>query len=286
MPEIPFEIASSEGLPIRGRLAVSPRSNGRAVVCIPGFKGFARWGFWPDVVLRLVRAGYHAVRFDFSHSGIGEDGQSFTETSPFESGTFSQEADDLRRVLLALNGPDAPGSGRIDPRRLGLLAHSRGSVPALASAATPKLGIRSVALWNPVARLMRWDPETRARWRTDGYWEVANARTGQLFRIGTDLLDDAEANGETLDPERNAARVEVPVLTVVAADDVSVSPEEGRAIAHAVPQPLSSLTEIPGSGHTFGATHPFAGTTPALDSACDATLRHFSGTIPREEGAR
>jgi hypothetical protein len=32
--------------------------------------------------------------------------------------------------------------------------------------------------------------------------------------------------------------------------------------------------------------HPFAGTTPALDSASDATLRHFSGTIPREEGAR
>jgi uncharacterized protein len=279
MPEIAFEIPSSEGLPIRGRLAVSSRSRGRTVVCVHGFKGFLRWGFWPDAATRLVRKGFHAVRFDFSHAGVGEDGESFTETALFESGTFSQEADDLRRVLLAFAGADPPGGGRVDPTQIGLLAHSRGSVAALAAAATPRLGVRSVALWNPIGRLMRWDRETRARWRSEGFWEVANARTGQLFRMAPDLLDDAEANSETLDPERNAARVEVPVLVVVSGDDTSVAPADGRAIAAALPKPLAFLREISGTGHTFGAAHPFTGATPELDGAFEATLWHFMRTM-------
>jgi pimeloyl-ACP methyl ester carboxylesterase len=279
MPEIPFEIPSSDGLPIRGRLAVSPRSRGRTIVCVHGFKGFLRWGFWPDAAARLVRKGFHAVRFDFSHAGVGEDGESFTETALFESGTFSQEADDLRRVLLAFAGAEPPGAGRVDATRIGLLAHSRGSVAALAAAAAPKLGVRSVALWNPIARLMRWEKETRARWRSDGFWEVANARTGQLFRMGVDLLDDAEANAESLDPERNAGRVEVPVFVVVAGNDTSVSPDEGRAIAAAVAKPLASLREISGTGHTFGAAHPFSGATPELNAAFEATLWHFLRTM-------
>ncbi len=282
MPEIGFELPSSEGFPIRGRLSLSPRSRGRAVVCVHGFKGFSRWGFWPDAALRLARAGFHAIRFDFSHAGIGEDGSSFTETALFESGTFTQEADDLRRVLLAFGGPRPPGGGRVDARRLGLLAHSRGSVSAMAAAASPKLGIRSVVLWNPIGRVMRWDAVAREQWRADGFWETANARTGQLFRMGIDLLDDAEANGEPLDPERNAARVEVPVLTVVGPDDTSVSPQEGRAIARAVPGPLSTLREILGAGHTLGAVHPFTGAPPPLEAAFEATLSHFFSTIPEE----
>lgn len=282
MPDISFELKSSEGLPIRGRLALSPRSKGRTVFCVHGFKGFARWGFWPDVAARLVRKGFHAVRFDFSHAGVGENGESFTEIALFESGTFSQEADDLRRVLLAFSAPDAPGGGRVDSTRIGLLAHSRGSVAALAAAATPRLGVASVALWNPIARLSRWDDETRLAWRADSYWEVANARTGQVFQMGVELLDDAEANAEGLDPERNAARVEIPVLTVVATEDTSVLPAEGRAVAQAVPTPLATLREITGAGHTFGASHPFTGPTSALEAAYEATLSHFSSTIPEE----
>lgn len=283
MADVSFEVKSSEGLPIRGRLAISSRSRGRTVVCVHGFKGFARWGFWPDAAARLVRRGFHAVRFDFSHAGVGENGESFTETALFESGTYSQEADDLRRVLLALASSEAPGGGRVDPSRIGILAHSRGSVPALEAAANPRLRIASVVLWNPVARLMRWDSATRERWRADGFWEVANARTGQVFRMGIDLLEDAEANAETLDPERNAAKVEIPVLTVVAAEDTSVPPAEGRAVAQAVPQPLATLREIPGTGHTFGATHPLTAATPELEAVYETTLEHFTRTIPEEK---
>jgi alpha-beta hydrolase superfamily lysophospholipase len=284
MADVVFDLKSSEGLPIRGRIALSPKSQGRTIICVHGFKGFSRWGFWPDFAARLVRRGFHCVRFDFSHAGVGENGESFTETALFESGTFSQEADDLRRLILAFAAPDSPGAGRVDPARIGLLAHSRGSVAALAAAAAPRLGIASVALWNPVARLLRWDAETCALWRKKGYWEVANARTGQVFRMGVELLDDAEANAEGLDPERNAERVEIPVLTVVATEDTSVLPSEGRAVAQAVPGPLATLREIAGANHTFGARHPFAGVPPELEAAYEATLTHFADTIPEEGG--
>src|SRR5215471_14867609 len=125
MADVVFDLKSSEGLPIRGRLALSPKSQGRTIIFVHGFKGFSRWGFWPDFAARLVRRGFHCARFDFSHAGVGENGESFTETALFESGTFSQEADDLRRLVLGFGAPDPPGDGKVDPARIGLLAHSR-----------------------------------------------------------------------------------------------------------------------------------------------------------------
>lgn len=275
--EIMFEIPSADGLTIRAHLALAPESRGRAVVCVHGFKGFSAWGFWPETSRRLVAAGFHALRFDFSHAGVGLDGETFTETAIFEAGTFSGEASDLDTLLRAL--PEA-SEGRVDPRRVGILAHSRGSVAALAAAAARRA--RSAVLWNPISHLMRWDEATRARWRAEGYWQVANTRTAQVFRMRPALLDDAEANAGALDPDRNAARAEIPILTVVAREDGSVSPEEGRRVARSVPAPLGSLREIGETGHTFGATHPFSGTGPPLEAALAATLDHFSRTLPEE----
>lgn len=248
------------------------------VVCVHGFKGFKDWGFWPTVSSRLEDVGVATVRFNFSHSGIGEDREGFTETAAFESGTYSREIEDLRAVLSALDSGRLPG-GHAAPARVGLLAHSRGAVAALAAAASPEFPVRSVALWNPVASVMWWDDEARRRWREKGFWEVINARTGQAFRMRTDLLDDAERNADRLDPRGNAAKLEVPLLVVVAMDDESVPPAAGRSLARAVPVSLGSLVELPATGHTFGATHPPSTSAPALELAIAATARHFSATL-------
>jgi uncharacterized protein len=273
----PFSFLTDEGLPIRGDLHL-PASPGPLVVCVHGFKGFKDWGFWPETARRLHAAGYAVVRFNFSHSGIGEDLEDFGEPALFESGTYSREVADLRAVLSWLSRGTA-GDSRIDLSRIGFLGHSRGSVASLAVAASGEFPVRSVVLWNPVSRLLWWSEEERRRWRTKGYWEVVNARTGQVFRVTTALLDDAEGNGERLEPIVNAGRLETRLLVVVARADESVPPESGVRLAREAPAPLGSLVEIPDTGHTFGATHPFAATPAPLEEAIRATIEHFDRTL-------
>jgi pimeloyl-ACP methyl ester carboxylesterase len=291
-----FSFPNDEGLPIRGDFQPPERVGGPVVVCVHGFKGFKDWGFWPETASRLWKAGYGVVRFNFSHSGVGPDFQTFSEPELFETGTYTREVEDLREVLSRLaargfGGPQGPPlrslehtPGRLpggevpNVSRMGLLAHSRGAISALAVAASGEFPVRSVALWNPVSSVSWWDEEVRERWRKTGFREVVNTRTGQVFRVKTTLLDDAEGNRGRLDPVGNAERLRVPLLSVVAAADESVAPASGRRLASAA-GPLGSLSEIAGTGHTFGAAHPFPGPTPALEEAILATREHFDRTL-------
>ncbi len=237
MTSRPFSFPSGEGLPIRGDLHSPGRPGAPVIVCIHGFKGFKDWGFWPHAASRLREAGYGVVRFNFSHSGIGADLETFSEVGLFESGTYTREMEDL------------------------------GKPP-----------VQSVVLWNPVSSVLWWDEETRQRWRETGLWETVNPRTGQVFRMTTALLDDAEQNRDRLHPAVNAGRLRVPVLAVVAAQDETVPPAAGLRIASAAGV-RGSVHGIAATGHTFGSAHPFPGTTPALEEAIRVTREHFDRTI-------
>ena len=273
-----FSFPNGEGLPVRGDVEPAEGVGGPVVVCVHGFKGFKDWGFWPETSIRLSQAGYGVVRFNFAHSGVGPDLRTFSEPGLFESGTYTREVEDLREVLSRLGARALPGTEDGDVSRVGLLAHSRGAVSALAVAASGEFPVRSVALWNPVSSVSWWGEELRQRWRKTGFWEVVNTRTGQLFRVKTALLDDAEGNRGLLDPVGNAEKLRVPLLSVVAAADDSVAPASGRSLASAAGR-FGSLHEIAGSGHTFGAVHPFAGATPALEEAILATREHFDRAL-------
>ncbi|HYV41424.1 MAG TPA: hypothetical protein VEO02_06500, partial [Thermoanaerobaculia bacterium] len=97
-------------------------------------------------------------------------------------------------------------------------------------------------------------------------------------RMKTALLDDAEQNRERLHPAVNTGRLRVPLLTVVAAQDETVPTAAGRRLASSAGE-LGSVHEIAATGHTFGAAHPFPGSTPALEEAIRATREHFDRTI-------
>ena len=68
----PFEIPGTGGFVIRGEARVADRARG-SVVLVHGFKGFARFAFFPWLAVRLAAAGLNAVTFNFSGSGVGED---------------------------------------------------------------------------------------------------------------------------------------------------------------------------------------------------------------------
>jgi len=263
---------------IRGDIYLPEPSMGVPVVIgLHGFKGFKDWGFWPETGRRFSEAGIALVAFNFSGSGIGEDDQVFSEFDAFADNTISREIDDLGRVLEAVTAREVPLEGA-DIRRLGLLGHSRGGgVTLVRGARDPRVG--AVATWNGVSHFDRFSKDDIREWRARGFAEVLNARTGQVFRLHTSYLDDLERHGDAYSPVEAMRRMETPTLVVHGTRDETVDPDEAERLSRAAGPGVAQLVWIQGGNHTFGAKHPFDGSTPQLDQALEKTLSWFADTL-------
>ena len=246
-----------------------------AVVVCHGFKGFMEWGFFPPLAELLAARGFVVVRFNFSGSGMRPGEDLAGDLPGFRANTHGRELADLLAVLEATAAGELAG-GRIDPARIGLLGHSRGGGAALLAAAHPawRERVKTLVTWAAVASFDRYTPEQKAAWRRDGELPVVNARTGQRLAMGVELLDDLEAHRDELDLGRAAAARRAPWLIVHGEEDESVPAAEATALNEAASPPRELLL-VPGGGHTFGARHPFAGPTPQLIQAMNATQTWF-----------
>lgn len=271
---IPFSLPSADGFPLRGDLHLPAGPTRPPVLIVHGFKGFKDWGFFPLLADRLAAAGWPACRFNLSGSGLGQDPERFSERERFERNTYSREQADIVVLLAALAAGALPGLAGPAPR-LGLLGHSRGGGGAILAAAREP-HVAALVTWAAISTVERHDAATRAAWRASGALRVENARTGDVFALSTDLLDDIETNRAALDILGAAGRLAIPCLVVHGEADESVPLAEGLAIAAAL-GPHGRLLRVPGAGHTFGAVHPPERVVPpALETVLAATLAHFA----------
>jgi dienelactone hydrolase len=273
--EEPFLLRSRNGEPIRG-VTVVPDGEGRppVVFICHGFKGFREWGFFPHISRALASAGFLAVRFDFSRNGIGDSPTEFTRLDLFERNSPTLELSDLGRVLDAFAAGEIAGSERSDPARWGLLGHSRGGAIALLRAARDPR-VRALVTWAAIAAFDRYSDRQMADWRRDGYLEFPNLRTGQLMRVGREHLEDLTLRAAELDLARAAGSLEIPWLILHGREDLSVPAGDAETLRAAARGEGTSLRILPGTGHTFGAVHPFSGETPALREALLETAPFF-----------
>ena len=262
-----FEIASAEGLPIRGVLEI-PHNPERLAIVVHGFKGFREWGFFPWLCERLSESGIVACRFDMSRNGIVEDPETFERLDLFEHDTYSIQLSDLERVfehvrsITGLSGLPAF-----------LVGHSRGGAIALLGARRlPSLA--GVVTWSAIASTDRWDDETKREWRRSGRLEIANSRTGQIMPMSTAVLDDLEQNASDLDVLAAVEAMSMPLLVVHGGNDETVSTEDAEAIAGAHAAPAKMI--ISGAGHTFNAIHPLINVPCELELAAHVTARFIT----------
>lgn len=278
----PFRLPTVAGRFVDGFLDV-PEEPGRrpAIVVCHGFKGFMEWGFFPYLAELLAERGFVAVRFNFSGSGMEPGEDRVTDPEGFTANTFGHELEDLAAVLEAVagEGPEPLAPERIDPERLGLFGHSRGGGTAILTAARKpwKDRLQALVTWAAVATFDRYPQEAKEQWRKDGTYPVVNSRTGQTLHLGLSLLQELEAAGERLDIRRAARQRTVPWLVVHGAEDESVPVEEAAELAREAErsQGEHELEIVQGASHTFGAWHPFAGPTPQLIEAMNATQAWF-----------
>ncbi len=263
-----FRLEGADGGPLRGDVRSAAGARPAVVIC-HGFKGSKDWGFFPRIADRLARAGFTAVSFNFSGSGVGEGGETFDEIERFAHMTYSNTLRDLAIVLEALDRGDLGPR----PATYGLLGHSMGGAIAVLRAATDER-TRALVTWGGVARFgSLWSPDVVPEWRRTGRTPVVNQRTGQVLWLSTNILDDLEAHGRTtLDVLRAAAAVRAPWLIAHGADDESVPVDAAHDLARAARPGTAELMVVAGTGHTLDVRHPWAGPTPAYERVAEATV--------------
>jgi dienelactone hydrolase len=253
------------------RTGARGRESRPVVIICHGFKGFKDWGMFPRVAERLALAGFTAVTFNFSGSGVGPDSDVVDEPERWFRQTLTGDLADLETVISHLL--------RDAPAWVGLVGHSRGGGVAVLQAARDAR-VKALVTWGAVAGFQRYSPEDLARWRRDGHLDVVNARTGQVLPMGPEALEDLERNASgTLDVLAAARQVIVPWLIVHGAADESVPKEEAARLARASGSPRTELLEVPGAGHTFGARHPWAGSPPELEVVVSHTSQFLGSTL-------
>ena len=263
-----FEIPCRDGLSIRGEVYPAESALGSVVIC-HGFKGFAHWAFFPYLARTLAQDGLTAITFDFSGSGIGADRESFTQAEAFAGNTFSRELEDLELV------EDYARRKKWINGKFGMFGHSRGGGVAILFAAAEGSNVNSLVTWAAISYPNRWSPEDTLTWRKRGYAEITNSRTGQVMRLGTDLLDDVELHGKTkLNIQGAAGKIKVPWLIVHGTGDETVDSSEPEHL-HSLSKGISTLRLIERTNHGFDATHPLGEVPPVLERVVLETAKFF-----------
>jgi dienelactone hydrolase len=277
----PFQIKSPSGEIIRGDVH-SPLSKGNqacpAMIVCHGFKGFKDWGFFPYLCDRMAEAGTVAVRFNFSHNGVGEDLLNFTELDKFSKNTLSREIEDLEAVIDALFEGRLVETGNLDLNHVGILGHSRGAASTiLVGSKDPR--IKTLVTWAGIGRIDRYSEDVKRLWREEGKLVVPNVRTGQEMPMDLAVLEDIEQNADKYDLAAAVSGLTIPFLAVHGDEDETVPFSEASILHDRAPRGLRSLQLIPGGGHTFETGHPWEGTSPELEEAIRVTLEWIANRL-------
>jgi uncharacterized protein len=272
--EVPISIRNSSGDVIAGDLRYAEGGKGLPLIVVcHGFTAHKDWGPFPYFGRRFAGHGFASVVFNFSHNGVGAGSARFNEIERFSRNTIGKELADVRALLGAAQ-EGAFGAGVIDHARIGIVGHSRGGGVAILAAAGDTR-IRGVAAWSTVATFLRFTPHQREAWERDGFLPVTVRGLKTRLKFGIEVLRDLEANREAYDIHRAVRSLGVPLLLVHGAADVSVRTAEPESLYAAADHGKTELVIIEGTGHAFGAKHPYRHGSPEIDNLVDLTSRWF-----------
>lgn len=229
------------GTPVRG-----------AVVLAHCFTCTKDFGTMTRLARALTRAGFAALRFDFS--GLGDSDGDFGAT------TVSDDVADLVAACRWLAAHERPADA--------LVGHSLGGTVALLAAARVP-SVRAVAVVNAPSdpsHLGRLFTRKAAEIRARGRAEVRLA--GRPFPISAAFLDDLDGH----DTAAVIAGLDAALLVVHAAADEEVPLSEAEAIV-AASGGRARLVTVPDADHLLTVR-------PAAEAAVDAVVSWLDETLP------
>jgi len=259
MTEPEWTLPGARGETIRVSTHPPATGDARATVLLAhGFKGYKDYGFIPVLADRLAASAPAVVhRFNFSHSGIGDDPSTFQRPDLFEQDTWNRQVEDLEALMQRVSAGDAPSTAAAAP--IVLMGHSRGGASCLLAAgrwfrdgASPlPAGVVTMAAPAETRRIVEDDLDALRR---QGYTTTTSSRTGQELRIGATWLEEQEAAPQDHDLLALCARIGCPVLALHGEDDPTVPADDVGRIAEACPK--GRARRIPGGDHVFNTPNP------------------------------
>jgi len=274
-------VPSSEGLPVYYDLyepSGHPDRQFPVIIFLHGFKGFKDWGAFPDLCEEVARAGFAVVAFNLSLNGVGSSMTEFDEPELFRRETFSQDLADIGSVIEAIKSKEIESDKAVlDTDRIGLIGHSRGGHTAVVASAEYS-EIQCLVTWSAVADYnKRWSEEMVKDWKTKGYTEITNSRTGQVLPIDKVVFDDAMENADRVIAINRVRELYIPSMFIAGKSDEAVPFSETEKLFRASPATDKEIRLIEDAGHTFEISHPFTNNEfpPEFNEALDLTVGWF-----------
>lgn len=282
-----WELPGSDDQPVLGT-AHHPPDHARAVIVLShGFLGYKEYGMFPRLGSCAAAAGFILHRFNFSHSGMTNEIDTFARPDLLERDTWNRQVQDLRRVCEGIR------SGQIAGQHLPvvLVGHSRGGVtsllvPARDGAFARSHGIAGVVTCAAPSTCMSISREEIDDLMACGYLERTSSRTGQVFRFDRTFVDEQRADPPAHDLLALAGDIEVPVLILHGEDDETVHPAAAEAICRAVGD-NARIDLIPGGNHVFNVPNPLPAGEELAEPAAAAfrAILSFVGEVSGEPGS-
>lgn len=248
------------------------------VIFCHGFKGFKDWGCFPYMMEKITSENFFTVSFNFSYNGTGstvKDQSNFTRLDLFAKNTFTRELDDLGSVIDYLFKNKSKYN--YDTKDVTLIGHSRGGGISILKAAEDNRITKLIVL-SSVNNFNRYSDTLKNKWKQTGYFEVLNSRTNQMMRMNYTLIEDLEKNFKRLDIQKAITKIKAPVLLIHGTQDLTVDYSNSedlyarRIESNDAFKKNTEIMLIDNTGHTFGAVHPYQGSTKALEEVLTLIL--------------
>jgi alpha-beta hydrolase superfamily lysophospholipase len=242
------------------------------VLVAHGFKGYKDYGMFPRIAGAMAERGLIAHRFNFSHSGMTNEIETFARPDLFERDTWNKQVFDLNTVI------DAVSNGTLEGRGLPfvLFGHSRGGVTALLTAGRcagdskrPQPAGVVTAAAPSVCNFLK--PEESKELLERGWIVSPSSRTGQDLRVGKASLTEQQDDPEGHDVLRQAGRITCPVLVVHGEKDPSVPVMCAHMIGKACRE--ATVRIVSDADHVFNTPNPMPADvepSPQLGELLDA----------------
>ncbi len=248
--------AGADGQDILGNVHL-PDGDARGVVVIAhGFKGYKDYGMFPRIAQTAAAAGFIAHRFNFSHSGMTNNIDTFERADLFERDTWNKQVFDCRAVIEAITDGRLAGGGL----PYVLFGHSRGGVSVLLTAGrfasdstfTQPAGVVTAAA---PSQCLNLPPEAEKQLLEDGYIVSPSSRTGQDLRVGKIYLTEQQEDPQAHDLLAIVSNITCPLLIAHGEIDPTVPVHSAEQIGKAAHDDVKVL-KIAGGDHVFNTPNP------------------------------
>lgn len=224
------------------------------VIFCHGYKGFKDWGAWDLAMQTIAKAGFVAVKFNFSLNGTTLDHPTeFVDLDAFGRNTYTQEQKDITSVLDYY-----AQEAYVDTTQVFLIGHSRGGGAVILQGYYNEQ-VTGIISWAGVADFKKRFPQRDnfEQWEKEGVFYSMNGRTKQQMPHYFTFWEDFVAHEQQLTIQYAAQHLKKPVLIINGTADQAVSVKEAELLHLWIK--TSELLIVEGADHVFGARHPHEG---------------------------